>query len=327
MNRGAATALRCVAAIVSAACASPPEVYHPTEDYYARQQIVWDDGSQIEVGRPFWPIDKLNHWLLSLPTKLLLLDWRLHDHEFPQESGDLLVDYLRLNRLTAVKVRHNQYAPIGELKRLVRNHEVGAGYRATLGVVLWLQYALFPHRLFGGVPLPIVGGGDHFNPFSNTINVFSSDPAVLLHEAGHAKDYVRHEAKGTSFALLRLLPGVDLLQEANASTDAIRYLHCRGFFEIERRAHKTLIPAYSTYIAGYLPGGLVVTLPVVGAGHVSGRLQARQRGLEIERERDLDLRKTRRGLEPPICFAAFPLETEYDPLRSGGGEVDGEGWR
>jgi hypothetical protein len=173
----------------------------------------------------------------------------------------------------------------------------------------------------------VIGGGDHFNPFSNTISVFSSDPAVLLHEAGHAKDYVRHELKGTSFALLRLLPGVDLLQEATASTDAIRYLHCRGFLDIEREAYSTLIPAYSTYIAGYVPGGLLATLPVVGAGHVSGRIQARRRALEMQEDRDLDLSRTRRVFEPPICFAPFPGGTEYDRLERGAWGVDAEGWR
>jgi len=37
---------------------------------------------------------------------------------------------------------------------------------------------------------------------------------------------VRHRAKGTSFVLLRLLPGIDLMQEATASQDALQYLYC-----------------------------------------------------------------------------------------------------
>jgi hypothetical protein len=224
-------------------------------------------------------LDALNHYLLSLPTKLLLLDWHLLDHRLPAENARILRAYLELNQLRSVKIRHNQYAPIDELRRLIGNGSVGLGYRLTLGMVNWLRYTLLPDRLLAGVPL--VGGGDHFNPYSNTINVYSSDLGVLLHEAGHAKDYVRHEMPGTSFALLRLLPGIDLLQEAAASRDAIRFLHCIRDTDAELDAYRTLIPAYSTYIAGYLQGGLVATLPIVGVGHLSGRFRSWQRARSI----------------------------------------------
>ena len=181
---------------------------------------------------------------------------------------------MEINQLRSVKIRHNQYDPIGEFKRLLQNRAVGPGYRATFGFVSWLQYTLFPHRLFAGLPIPYVGGGDHFNPFTNTINVYSSDITVLLHEGGHAKDYVQHEWKGTSFVLIRLLPVVDLFQEATASADAIRFLQCIHHPDDEIRAYRTLIPAYSTYIAGYLNGDLAVTLPIVFIGHVVGQIQA-----------------------------------------------------
>ncbi len=291
-------------------CAAAPEIYQPTKPYYVEQQITFDGaGLQVEEGRPLPLLDGLNHYLLSLPTKLLLWNWRVLDHKFPSESEWLLNHYLALNQLRSVKIRHNQYAPIGELKRLFQNKEVGIGYRLTLGLFTWLRYTLFPDRIFAG--LPLLGGGDHFNPFTNTINVYSSDVTILLHEAGHAKDYVQHEWKGTSFALLRLLPGIDLLQEARASTDAIRYLQCVRDRENELRAYRTLIPAYSTYIAGYFQGGLQITLPIVLAGHVSGRLQAWQR--EESMVRDSETRATggltRVDFLPEFCVPLAPLDT------------------
>lgn len=290
------------------ACASPPEFYEPTLPYYAQKQfVIEDDKPQIERGRPNWLVDGLNHYLFSLPTKLLLWDWQLLDHRLPEESERILKHYLELNQLRAVKIRHNQYDPVGEFKRLTRNREVGAGYRYTLGMIGWLLYTLFPDRLFAGVPL--IGAGDHFNPFSNTINVFSSDVTILLHEGGHSKDYTQHERKGTSFALFRLVPGIDLLQEAKASNDAIRFLHCIRDLGGELRAYRVLIPAYSTYIAGYVPGGLELTLPIVLAGHVTGRVQAAKQRQRMSEDAEMG---TDRPLAP-WCGPIVPAARE-DPL-------------
>lgn len=266
-----------------AGCASAPEIYQPTKGYYAERQPTLEQvGPQIEQGRPLAVLDGLNHYVLSLPTKLLLWNWHVLDHRLPEEHERILDRYLDLNRLSSVKVRHNQYDPIGELQRLLRNDGVGIGYRSTFGLLFWMRYTLLPDRLLAG--LPLLGVGDHFNPYTNTVHVYSSDAAVLLHEAGHAKDYIEHELRGTSFAMLRFLPGVDLLQEARASADAIRFLQCIRDDEREVAAYRTLIPAYSTYIAGYFPGGLQLTLPIVLAGHVSARLQARARQGQIQQQ-------------------------------------------
>jgi hypothetical protein len=296
-------------------CASAPEIYHPTEPLYARDQIELADASpSIERGRPLPFLDGLNHYVLSLPVKLLLLNWRLQDHELPQRNERILERYLELNQLRSVKVRHNQWAPVDEWRRMWSNDQVGIGYRATLGMLTWLRYTLFPDRVFGGLPVPFVGGGDHFNPFSNTIHLFSSDLGVALHEGGHAKDYVRHRAKGTTFVLLRLLPGIDLWQEAVASQDAIQFLYCISEEDEEVRAYHTLIPAYSTYVAGYFSGGLVVTLPIVGAGHVIGRGQAYARRRDLIRERDAAT-PTRRDFLPGFCGPVLNPRAE-DPARS-----------
>jgi hypothetical protein len=246
-------------------------------------------------------LDGLNHYLLSLPAKLLLLNWHLQDHEFPDRDREILEYYLELNQLHSVKVRFNEWAPVDEWQRMWSNSQVGVGYRATLGLLTWLRYTLFPDRVFGGLPIPFVGGGDHFNPFSNTIHLYSSDLGVVLHEAGHAKDYARHRSRGTTFVLPRLVPGVDLLQEATASQDAIQFLYCIRQDDAEVRAYKTLIPAYSTYVAGYFSGGLVVTLPIVAAGHLSGRTQAALRSRDLEVEKDDPRATTRRHFLPPFC--------------------------
>jgi hypothetical protein len=284
-------------------CASAPEIYHPTKTYYVRKEIPINDGTpQIEVGKPNLIIDGLNNYLFSLPTKLLLLNWQALDHRFPEHSRALLERYLEINRLRSVKIRHNEYAPIDEFKRLIHNQEVGAGYRYTLGLLTWLTYTLIPDRLFGGLPIPYVGGGgDHFNPFTNTINVYSGDVTILLHEAGHSKDYTEHEMKGTSFALPRIIPGIDLLQEAKASSDAIRFLQCVRDEKDELRAYRTLIPAYFTYIGAYAPGGLIVFLPIVAVGHITGRVQSHVRAEAIKAEDAAPPGAGRRAFLPEVC--------------------------
>ena len=251
----------------------------PAEEAIAAQYEIPGAGPQFERGRPNVVLDGLNHYVLSLPAKLMLWDWQVLDHEFPPESERLVRSYLETNRMRGVKVRHNQYAPFAEFGRLVANEEVGAGYRYTLGIFSWLRYTLLPDRLFAG--LPIIGGGDHFNPFSNTVNVYSSDPGVLLHETGHAKDYLKARWKGTRMGLLRLVPFVDLWQEAVATDDAIGFLKCEREIEAEIDAYKVLFPAYATYISGYV--GAEAQLPLLIGGHVAGRIQASRRNRAVER--------------------------------------------
>jgi hypothetical protein len=284
------------------ACATAPEAYHPTEWRYSHDQIALPDPDpRIERGRPVALLDGLNHYVLSLPVKLLLWNWQLQDHRLPDAHRLILDHYMALNSLQSTKIRHNQYDPIGEMRRMWANDQVGIGYRMTLGLITWIRYTLFPDRIFGGLPIPFIGGGDHFNPFSNTVNVYSSDLGVLLHEAGHAKDYVRHRAKGTTFILLRLLPGIDLLQEARASQDALQYLYCIHQDDAEIRGYQTLIPAYSTYIAGYFSGGLLVTLPIVATGHIAGRGQAFMRRRSLAQEDQQGSGYTRRDFLPAFC--------------------------
>jgi hypothetical protein len=279
-----------------AACATPESPYRPADAYQVERQFVIDAAEpQLEVGRPVAVLDGVNHYVFSLPTKLILWNWRALDHRLPQDEGALLMSYVRANGLRSVKIRHNQYAPLKEFGRLRRNKNVGGGYRYTFGMLNWR--------------LPFIGLGDHFNPYSNTINVYSSDSTILLHEGGHAKDYIEHSSRGTTFALPRMLPGVDLLQEATASSDAIHYLQCEEERETELRAYRTLYPAYSTYIAGY--GGLWALAPVVVTGHIVGRAKASMRSSEIAEEEFLSaLHEPPDPVLPRVCWGEYSL-----PLR------------
>jgi hypothetical protein len=100
--------------------------------------------SQTERGRPIKLIDYPGHYVFSLPSKLLLLNWKIDNHDISRESEEMLQQYLVDNDLHQVKVRLNQYAPGAEWRRLFQNRSVGAGWRFTLGIISLVDYTIIP---------------------------------------------------------------------------------------------------------------------------------------------------------------------------------------
>lgn len=253
--------------LVASGCAAVPYRYSgPLEN-----REIWRDTPQVETGRPNGFLDTVGN-VVSVPAKLLLLSSRVDNHRISAETAAAIEAYLQQNDLRNVKVRLNQYAPGGEWIRLFRNRTMNIGWRATLGVLTTAMYTVFPGRVFGG---------DNFNPFTNTISLYSDHPAIALHEAGHAKDFSERRYKGI-YAATRLLPLVPLYQEAKATGDAVGYLRDRQSAQEEKNAYKILYPAYCTYVGGeflnLVPvGGDLYYLIQYGAvipGHIAGRLKA-----------------------------------------------------
>jgi hypothetical protein len=272
-------ALVCAAALVSA-CLGPPGPYLTTQFAGVPSSPAPAGTAGIVRGRPAPVVDGLNHYVLSLPSKLLYFNPRLYDHALPKESEILLLAYLRANQLEdKVLIRHNQWTPVGEWRRLRANTDVGTFYRYTIGLYYLGYYTLLPPRLFGGSFLSL---GDRFNPYTNTISVYTSDVAFLLHEGGHAKDYSESRYKGTWGAWLEIPFGA-LEAEYYASADAVRFARCIGRDDLERSFVRRLTPAYGSYIGGYasylVPGGQIVVAAGIGVGHVVGQVQAGMRWL------------------------------------------------
>lgn len=241
--------------------------------------------TQIERGRPQAFVDGIGHYFFSLPSKLLLLSWRLDNHDISAETEEALQVYLRDNGLCDVKVRLNQYAPGAEWKRLFRNREMPGGWRYTFGLLSVSFYTIFPGRAFAG--FPIIGSGDHYNPYTNTINLYSDLQPVGLHEGGHAKDFAtianRH-LKGL-YAGMRILPGFALWQELYATNDALGWEKTRAGSREEKTAYRSLYPAYGTYVGGtagdiaglfidpfWIPYAIMGGVVVVG--HIIGQIRA-----------------------------------------------------
>ena len=217
---------------------------------------------KIERGHPNCVIDSVGN-IASIPQKVILLNPNIDSHIISQNTEQYLKDFIHDNPDTMkdVKVRINQCSPIQELDRLVKNKHVS---------LIW--------RIFPGIPVTIwssltgrILGGDNYNPYTNTISIYSNDPAVALHEASHAKDFMSR-AKGLeadAYAVGRIFSPVALYQEFTASDEVIYYLKKKGDSKAEMNSYATLYPAFGTY------GGAYTGIPygnIIGAfvGHGAG---------------------------------------------------------
>lgn len=228
---------------------------------------------QIVRGRKNLVIDGLGHYVFSVFAKISLWNWSVERHRISEENEEILREYLRVNGLATVEIRLNSYAPHKQFARLKKNKDVHAGYKYTIGTLSVLFYTLLPERLFAGLI-----GGDHYNPYTNTVSIYSDHPAILIHEAGHAKDFAQRSLRG-SYAFARLLPYVDLQQEMDASSDAIDYFYCREDETNELNAYPILMPAYATYLGKYLFPG--VDLATLVYSHIYSRYYRNDRRAQL----------------------------------------------
>jgi hypothetical protein len=254
------------------ACASDwlkPREIHVDRVNVAPELVDATRDSQIERGKRRPVLDGVG-WVFGIPSKVILWDRRVENHNVSAKTEESIRLYLDDNDLDHVKVRINQYAPLEDWRRLRANKTVGWGYRYTFGALSVAGEAILPGRLLGG---------DHYNPFTGTIHLYSDVPAIALHEGGHAKDFTRRKLPGT-YAIVTAIPFGSLWPEAIATGDAIAYAGQQGDPELERESYRILFPAYGTYVGGSIgdyaaPVALPFYAGAVVAGHAVGRIQAR----------------------------------------------------
>ena len=245
----------------AAGCATTPYRFGSAQHYHTSPLLASRNEPQIERGRPVPVLDTIG-WIWGIPGKILLFDRRVENHRIDAETEAAIEDYLHNNELSTVKVRLNQYHPGDDWQRLVDNKSVGVGWRYTLGALSVLGETILPGRVFGG---------DHYNPFTNTIHMYSSVPAIGLHESGHAKDFAYRKWKGT-YAAVYLIPGAPLYHEAVATNDALGYVMTTGDLSSQQEAYEILYPAYGTYVGNSLLGGAPFGyLAGVIGGHIAGQ--------------------------------------------------------
>lgn len=231
-----------------------------------------DDGlyppmeQQVYIGEPSPVLDAAGwYWPPSLLAKLLLWNASVDNHKISDETLDVMMQFIADNELDDVQVLVNTYKPGNQWQRLFKNYTMNPFWRYTLGVLSVSFYTILPGRFFGG---------DNFNPYTNTINLYSDVPAIALHEGGHAKDFASRELKGT-YSAIYALPFVALYHEAIATSDTLSYLLDQSCSEERKDAYNILYPAYSTYIGGNIaPFYASPWIQYVGIipGHIAGRI-------------------------------------------------------
>ncbi len=225
--------------------------------------------AQIERGEPLWLLDMAGSWIFGLPTKIALANAKMNNHDISDRTEARLRHFLADNELNHVKVRINQYAPLSDWGRLFDNEQVHWGWRYTLGTITMIFETILPGRVFGG---------DNYNPFTNTINLYSDHSAVALHEAGHAKDYAQTEYEGL-YAFSRMIPFLAIPQEWIATEHAIQYHQHYGMVRDEAKDYKILYPALGSYVGGGftdIGGGSLFSGGFILMGHLMGRMSANE---------------------------------------------------
>ena len=221
---------------------------------------------RVEHGKPYPIMDGIG-WVLGIPNKLILLDARADNHQVSQQTEAELMQYIDENALSGIVVRINQYDPVGEFRRLKTNTAVGTGWRYTLGLWKAFGYTIFPGRLFGG---------DSYNPYTNSIYIYSDLPAIALEQAAYAKDVQRRLYPGT-YAATQELPFVGLYREFQSKDDVLAYYRVYGGPESQWEASRVLHPQFGAEIGEnldrtLLASGRIPVFRIAGAavGHVFG---------------------------------------------------------
>jgi hypothetical protein len=224
--------------------------------------------SQIQIGRQIWPIDILTN-ILALPAKLILWNWKFSNHHITDKTKIQIREFTETNQLEALKVRVNAYDPVDDMRRLFKNKEVAIPIRMIAFPFVLINP--FLGRFVGGIIV-----SDFYDPFTNTVHLYSDDPAIALHEGGHAADFAAQNYKGL-YALGRILPFNALFQEQEATDRAIRFYQDQSKVDDELHAYKTLYPAYFSYIGGILPVYPVGYITAIFIGHFYGHSLANER--------------------------------------------------
>ena len=223
---------------------------------------------QVCHGQPNQLVDGAG-WVLGIPDKLLLWDHRVLNHSVSDDTTRAVLTYLQKNQLSDVCVRVNQYAPGEEWRRLTKNEHVGPGWRYTLGALSLVGYTVLPGRVFGG---------QKYNPYTNSVYLYSDVPSLGIVAAAYAKDVHRRDLPGT-YAAVNELPILSIWHERVNTKDALAYVRTSGDREQQAAAFKILYPNYGVLVAESLsPFSTTpaVFLMIGGAvvGHAKGQVRA-----------------------------------------------------
>lgn len=227
---------------------------------------------QYERGEPCDLVD-IPANVLSIPSKILMWNRKVDNHCISMETERAVENYMVSNGLDTTKVRFNQYDPLGEWKRLGRNTAIPPLLRYTVGTAKTLGYTLCPGRLFGG---------DNYNPYTDTLSMYSDVPAVGMAEVAYAKNLRSRRHRGW-YTFGQEFPIIGMHHEGKATEDVLNYLAVSGDPHLHREGYQVLYPRYGAAWGtslGDIVGGDINPAGTI-AGGIIGHIAGRKRSNEI----------------------------------------------
>lgn len=255
---------------MSAGCASVPMAFHSGARNIDSATCSSDgctSSIHVVAGQPNKFIDGAG-WVLGIPRKLILWDRRVDNHNVSPDTVSKVATFAEATQMADVCIRVNQYAPIDEWRRLTKNERVSPGWRYTMGTLSLVGYTLLPGRLIGG---------DEYNPYTNSVYVYSDVAALGMEAAAYAKDVQNRQYPGT-YAAVNSLPIVSIWHETINTDDTLAYLEANGDSQQLEEGIRVLYPNYGASVGGAFDSaiGISPVLTVGGAivGHATGRQRA-----------------------------------------------------
>lgn len=223
---------------------------------------------QIQRGQPRPVIDATGR-LLGLPNRIAVGDARVDNHNVSPATEMEITNYLEQTGLNSVLVRSNQYAPVDELRRMISNKKIRPIWKSTFGTYNLLKYTLLPGRLTGG---------DWYNPYSESLHVYSDSPAVVISRATYAQD-IRSRVNPGAYAAIKDVPLAGLGHETTATKLALDWYQGRSPEQYES-AREVLYPnlgaSYGGQLASFIPYGEVVGRIIGGGvGKLANKVETR----------------------------------------------------
>jgi hypothetical protein len=166
-----------------------------------------------------------------------------------------------------------------------------------MGSLSVLGYTLLPGRIFGG---------DNYNPFTNSVYVYSDISALGMEAAAYAKDVQARRYPGT-YAAVNAIPAVSIWHETINTQDTLEYIQAHGTPEEQQQAFAILYPNYGISFGGAV-GSLIGVAPVFEVGGaLVGHLSGWQRTSQMHSDD-----------ESTVRVDADSLETDFPVWRRGG---------
>ena len=213
-----ATWLACV--VASAGCVSDSYRYGVGTTLSQTKPLVPESANPISHGVPQPKVDRIENFVQS-PKKLFrkiarrpALDPNAEAQQ-REAATELASEYLAANGLNEIFIDVRVYQPREQWERLKSNQDIKPIWKYTGGTLNWLRYAILPMRAFHS---------DHYDPFTNTLNLNSTQPTEALYESALAKEYQRHRRLGVgAYAIMQYVPFVPLVHNAKASSDVLTF--------------------------------------------------------------------------------------------------------